>query len=57
MALYLGGNKTKLYKGDYKVLLKMYSPVPITNGIRLLTSNNYILKDKNGLYLIAKESE
>lgn len=32
-------------------------PFPITNGIRLLSSEGYILTDSNGLYLTAKEDK
>lgn len=56
MALYLGSS------GDLKVILNgvvyhlnLFSSTPITNGIRLLSSEGYILKDSNGLYLTAKE--
>lgn len=58
MALYLGSNKKKLYQGDFKALLNIYISSPsIISSIRLLSSDNYILKDINNLYLTVKESE
>jgi hypothetical protein len=30
---------------------------PITNNQKLLSSDNYILKDKNGIYLTAKKED
>lgn len=58
MALYLGnGEKLKITINNVKYYLNLISKIPITNGVRLLTSNGYILKDSNGLYLTAKEEE
>ena len=59
MALYLGSSKTKLKVNLNGVAyyLNLFSKQPITNGIRMLSSENYILKDSNGLYLTIKESE
>lgn len=59
MALYLGdsNNKLKIYLNNVIYNFNFFSEAPITNGIRLLSSENYILKDSNGLYLTVKESE
>lgn len=57
MALYLGSDKVKIYLDDVLYRLNLYSTTPIVDVIRLLSSDNYILRDKNGLYLIPKESE
>lgn len=57
MALYLGGEKVQINLDGVVYYLNLYSTTPITNGIRLLTFENYILKDSNGLYLTTKESE
>lgn len=57
MALYLGGDKLKINLDGVVYRLNLISQIPILNGIKLLTSENYILKDSNGLYLTAKESE
>lgn len=55
MALYLGGNKVKININNAKYSMKFFSETLITNGIRLLSSEGYILKDSNGVYLTAKE--
>lgn len=57
MALYLGRYKKKLYMGSVPYCLNLFSEIPITNGVRLLSSEGYILKDLNGLYLTAKEDK
>lgn len=56
MAIYVGGQKYKLIAGGSVCDLDIYTPnVIITNGIRLLSSDDYILKDISGLYLTATE--
>ena len=55
MLLYLGKNKQNL--GGIVYCLNLYSATPIINGVKLLSSENYILTDSNGLYITAKESE
>lgn len=55
MALYLGGNKVKININNVKYSMKFFSETLITNGIRLLSSEGYILKDSNGVYITAKE--
>lgn len=57
MALYLGGDKLKINLDGVVYRLNLISQTPILNGIKLLSSENYILKDSNGLYLTVKESE
>lgn len=47
--------QTKLVNRSYK--LNLYSIIQTTNGIRPLSSDNYILTDSNGIYLTIKESE
>lgn len=58
MAVYLGSS------GERKVILdgvvydvNWISATPIIDSIVLLSSDDYILKDINGTYLISKESE
>lgn len=51
MAIYIGGQKYKLIIGGDVCDMQIYSPIPITNGIRLLSSDDFILKDIRGLYL------
>lgn len=58
MALYLGSSEQlKLYWDGKLYKFNLYTKTPITNGIRLLSFDNFILKDSNGLYLTVKESE
>lgn len=55
MALYLGNNKVKLNVDGVLYYLNLFSETPIFGGIRLLSSDGYILKDSNELYLVVKE--
>lgn len=58
MALYLGSSeKLKINVNNIAYYLNLFSEKPITNGIRLLSSDGYILKDSNGLYLTFKEDK
>lgn len=57
MALYLGGNKIKINLNGIVYSLNLFSSNPILNGVLLLSSEGYILRDSNGLYLTTKESE
>ena len=57
MALYLGSEKLKINLNGNVYSLNIFSETPIVNGVRLLTSDGYILKDFNGSYLTTKESE
>jgi hypothetical protein len=57
MGLYLGQNKVKINLNDTTHCLHLFSTTPITNGIRLLSAEGYILKDSGGLYLTTKEDK
>lgn len=58
MALYLGSSeKLKININNVTHYLNLFFEAPITNGIRLLSSDGYILKDSNGLYITTKEEE
>lgn len=58
MALHLGNSeKLKVILNGVVYHLNLYSDALITNWIMLLSSDNYILKDSNGLYITVKESE
>lgn len=57
MALYLGRDKVKLNLDNVIYNLNLFSETPIANGVRLLSFENYILKDSNGLYITAKEDK
>lgn len=57
MALYLGSNKVKININGELCCLNLFSETHIFDGIKLSSSDGYILKDLNGLYITAKESE
>lgn len=57
MALYLGNEKVKINLDNISYYLNLFSETPITNGVRLLSSKRYILKDFNGLYLTTEEEK
>jgi hypothetical protein len=60
MALYIGSSekKQKVFLNEVKYKFNIYTKGSVVdNIIRLLSSDNYILKDINELYLIAKESD
>jgi hypothetical protein len=57
MALYLGDNKVKINLNGTVCSLNLFSSNLILNGVLLLSSEGYILRDSNGLYLTTKESE
>ena len=56
MALYLGKDKVKINLNGIVYCLNLFSTVPITNGVLLLSSDDYILQDFNGIYLIPNDS-
>lgn len=53
--LYLGSQKIKLSIGEITSVLQFFSSSPIINGITLMSSDGYILKDSDGLYLTTQE--
>lgn len=58
MALYLGsGEKVLISTSSGVYCLNIYSSQPIVNGSLLMSLDNYILKDSNGLYLTVKEND
>lgn len=65
MGICLGSHKIKLNFGGANCLLNIFSPTsspsapptPTVNGVMLLSSDGYVLKDLNDVYLTAKESE
>lgn len=58
MALYIGSSNTlRILLKDGKFILNIPTPIPTDNNIRLLSLDNYTLKDFNNLYLVAKEAE
>lgn len=57
MAVYIGSEKVKINLDGVVYKMDIYSEIPITNGTLLLTSDNYILKDSNGVYITACEED
>ena len=58
MGLYIGSQPQKLVINNQEIFLELYTPNAIvTNGIRLKSFDDYILKDENGYYLTIKEGE
>ena len=59
MGLYLGsGNQSlKIILDGVVYKLNLYSTAPITNGIVLISSDNYVLKDIDDQYLTVDEEE
>lgn len=53
MALYLGSEKVKINLNGTACHLNFYTSTLILNGIKLLSSDDYMLTDKNGLILTA----
>ena len=58
MALYVGGTKCSFISDGEICDFDVYTPaVVITNGIRLLSFEDYVLKDMNGLYITVETIE
>lgn len=58
MALHLGSSeKLKINLNGVVYNLNLLFEAPMENGIRLLSSEGFFLKDSNELYLTIKESE
>lgn len=55
MAIYAGGTNYKLVLGRSVCEMKLYASTPITNGFRLLSSDDYTLMDSKMLYVTATE--
>ena len=55
MALYLGNQKIKVIQNNLKYNFNIGNMEPKIDGIILTSKEGYILIDKNGLYLTAKE--
>lgn len=57
MALYLGNSQVKINLDGITCNLEIYIKTPTVDIIRLTSSDGFVLKDTNGLYLTPKESE
>ena len=57
MGLYLDGSeKLKIILNGVVYKVNIYSSGTIVKGIRLLSSDNYILQDSNGVYLTVSDT-
>ena len=57
MSLYFGSNKVKINLNSKTYCLNILTKTIITEGALLLSLDNYILQDNNGLYLTIKEND
>lgn len=57
MALYFGEEKVKINIDGTVYCANLLATIPIIYGVKLLSFDNYILKDLNGLYLTAEEGD
>ena len=57
MALYLGGSGQKINLDGKTYCLNILTKTIITESALLLSLDNYILQDNNGLYLTIKEND
>lgn len=57
MAFYIAGKKYRIMTDGKAYDMQLFSSIPITNGIRLFSFDDYMLKDINGLFLTAKEDD
>ena len=57
MGFYVGSTRYKVILDSVLYCVNIYSSSPITNSAKLLSSDNYILKDVNGLYLTVSDIE
>lgn len=55
MAIYIGGKKWKLRINGVALNINIPTSIPITNGIVLLSSDGFMLKDVNNLYMTATD--
>ena len=56
MALYLGSSgKQKIYLNNIAYVLNLFTITPSINRAVLLSSDNYILQDCNGIYLLPSD--
>ena len=57
MRLYIDGIEYDIIFPEGVLDMEIIPSNPITNNQKLLSSDNYILKDKNGIYLTAKKED
>lgn len=56
MALYLGRDKVKINLNGIVYRLNLFSTTSTINNGWLLSSDDYILQDSNGIYLVPRDS-
>jgi hypothetical protein len=57
MRLYIDGIEYDIITPEGVLDMEIIPSNPITNNQKLLSSDNYILKDKNGIYLTVKKED
>lgn len=59
MALYLGKNKVRINLNSTlcNIYISAITEQPSTEGIILLSADNYILQDLNGLFITAEKED
>lgn len=57
MRLYLDGIEYNIITPEGVLDMEIIPSNPITNNQKLRSSDNYILKDKNGIYLTVKKED
>lgn len=57
MALYLGSTRVQITLDNVVYNVNSYSEKYITNSILLLSADDYILQDLDGIYIVAEEGE
>lgn len=57
MALYLGSTKVQIILDGVIYNVNSYFENYFTDSILLLSSDDYILQDLNGVYIVAEEGE
>lgn len=57
MRLYVDGIEYDIITPEGVLDMEIIPSNPITNNQKLLSSDNYILKDKNGIYLTVKKED
>lgn len=57
MALYSGKDRLKIYLDGIAYHVRIVPETFIIYGVKLLSLDDYILRDVNGLYLTSEESE
>lgn len=57
MGLYINGEKIKININGNKYDFNLFASIPITNGIRIISSEGFTLRDITKLYLTTKEGD